>query len=144
MRAAEVSRGLSEIDPLRGRIEDWRRSPSKSKAMPEPLWQEACAAARKLGAARVARALGLNYGHLKGRLSPPGVPRTGQRTGQDLQPVQEAQFVELGRLSELTPARNAEPMVVELVAADGTRLTIRTREAGANVLAMVNAFRSRA
>jgi hypothetical protein len=131
------------MDPLRGRIEDWRHSPSKSKAMPEPLWQEACAAARRLGAARVARALGLNYGHLKGRLSSPGVASTGERTRQELQPVQEAQFVELGRVAELAPSHNAEPMVVELVATDGTRLTIRTREAGASVFAMINAFRSR-
>jgi hypothetical protein len=143
VQTAVVSRELSEIDPLRGRIEDWRRSPSKSKAMPEPLWQQACAAARKLGTARVARALGLNYSHLKERLSPPAVSRTGEQKRQGLQPVQEAQFVELGRVGDLAPSRNAEPMVVELVAADGTRLTIRTREAGASVLAMINAFRSR-
>jgi hypothetical protein len=55
--------------------------------------------------------------------------------------AQEAQFIELPGLPMLgSAAVNGEEMVVELVAADGMRLTIRTRQAGAAVVEMISAF----
>lgn len=146
MRAAAVSDDLRELAPLRGRIEDWRVSRPRPKAMPEFLWQEACAAARKLGAGRVARALGLNYAHLKERVLSPGRARIGTagRSGPSLPQVVSPQFLDLGRVADLSSPHGAEPMVVELVAPDGARLTIRTKEASVSVLAMINAFRGRA
>jgi hypothetical protein len=141
MRSA-ASIDLSEIEPVRQRIQAWRGSKSKSKAMPDALWQEAGAMARKLGMARVAKELGLNYTALKARTLPPQRAKSGAQTVQrsDL-PVARAQFLELGTVAELSPRGGAEPMVLELMAPDGTRLTIRTREAGASVLAMITAFR---
>jgi hypothetical protein len=143
MRAAAVSNELSEIEPLRAKIEGWRGSRSKSKAMPEPLWQEACAAARKLGTAQVAKALRLNYANLKERLLPPRQERPREPKRSRLPQVVSSEFLDLGRVADLNPRRGTEPMVVELVAADGTRLTIRTSDAGVGV-AMINAFRGRA
>jgi hypothetical protein len=125
MRAA-VSDDLSEIDALLAKIEGWRGSRSKSKAMPEPLWQEACVAARKLGTGRVAKALRLNYAHLKDRLLSSGEVRPQQAKRQGLPQVESPQFLDLGRVADLSPPHSAKPVVVELVAPDGTRLTIRT------------------
>jgi hypothetical protein len=113
--------------------------------MPADLWQEACVAARKLGAGRVARDLGLNYAHLKERVLAPRGAKIGDPKRPGLPQVQVAtpQFVDLGRVADLSPPRSAEPMVVELVTPDGARLTIRTSDANASVLAMINAFRGR-
>ena len=142
MRAASID--LSEIEPVRERIQAWRGSPSKSKAMPDALWQEAGAVARKLGLARVAKELGLNYTALKARTLPPQRVKSGaQAVQRSSPPVARAQFLELGTVAELGPRGGAEPTVLELMAPDGTRLTIRTREAGASVLAMITAFRGR-
>jgi hypothetical protein len=112
--------------------------------MPEGLWQEACAAAKKLGAGRVARALRLNYAHLKERVLSPRQTRIGSARHPALPQVSSPQFLDLGRVADLSAPRGAQPMVVELVAPDGARLTIRTSEASASVLAMINAFRGRA
>jgi hypothetical protein len=143
MRAAAVTDDLSELEPLLGRIEEWRSRRPRSKGMPEDLWQEACAGARKLGAGRVAGALGLNYAHLKERLLSPREARTGAPKRSGLPQVAAPQFLDLGRVADLGPPRGAEPMVVEVVAPDGARLTIRASEASVSVLAMINAFRGR-
>jgi hypothetical protein len=134
---------LAQIDGLKVKIERWRQARPKSGSMPEELWQEAGAAAKRLGTNRVARALGLGYEGLKQRVlsKKKGGPR-GKEPGEVL--AQEAQFIELPGLPMLgSPAGNGEEMVVELVAADGMRLTIRTRQAGAAVVEMISAFRGR-
>lgn len=89
----------------------------------------------------MAKALRLNYAHLKERLLSFGEERTRGSKRQGLLQVVSPQFLELGRVADLSPPRGAEPVVVELVAPDGTRLTIRTSDADVGVLAMINAFR---
>jgi hypothetical protein len=134
---------LAETNGLKGKIERWRQGRPKSGRMPEELWQEASAAAKRLGTNRVARALGLGYEGLKQRVlsKKKGGPR-GKESGEVV--AQEAQFIELPRFPMLgSAAVNREEMVVELVAADGARLTIRTQQASAAVVEMICAFRGR-
>jgi hypothetical protein len=136
-----IPNGGNRLERLCEQVEGWRQSPSKSRAMPKELWDAAAAVAAELGAHRVAKALGVN----SQRLRQEQAKRQGQSGGAeqmagDLAPVQ---FVEVGRLAEIAP-RCAEPVVVELVSPDGARLTIRTREVNASVLAVVSAFRGRA
>jgi hypothetical protein len=137
-----VSAELPELEGLRGRIEGWRQTRPKSWPMPEELWNEASAAAKRLGAGRVARALGLNYEALKQRVisSGPGPRRRGTR--RQRQP-EGAQFIELSGFPGLGQVSTRDEAVVEVVAADGTRLTIRVLGANVNVAALVNAFRGR-
>jgi hypothetical protein len=130
--------GSGGLEELRGRFDEWRNSQARSKAIPTGLWDEAVAAANRLGPGRVAAALGLNRQRLKQQIIAREAPATHRQEHRELQPV-PAQFVELGNLAGLAPG--GEPMVVELVAADGARLTIRTRQASASVLAMITAFR---
>lgn len=74
--------------------------------MPEALWQEACAGARQLGAGRVARALGLNYAHLKERLlCSPREARIGAPKRSGLPQVATPEFLDLGRVADLGPPR---------------------------------------
>jgi hypothetical protein len=133
---------LAEIEGLRGRIEGWRQSWPKSRAMPEDLWQEASEAAKRLGTGRVARALGLGYEALKQRLISGGaVQRRGilRRGGQS----ERTEFVELGNFAALGSAATRDEMVVEVVAADGARLTIRVKGASPDISVLIESFRGR-
>jgi len=135
---------LTEIDGLKVKIERWRQSRPKSGSMPEELWQEASAAAKRLGTGRVARALGLGYEGLKHRVLSKRVGGRRDRESGELG-AQEAHFIELpGFAAHGSAADSREEMVVELVAADGMRLTIRTKQASAAVVEMISAFRGRA
>jgi hypothetical protein len=141
MSNKKVALGGGGLEELRGRFDDWRNRQDRGKVIPRELWDEAVAASKRLGPSRVARALGLNHQRLNQQIVARGGTEAGasRQEPRELQPV-AAQFVELGSLAGLVPAAG-EPMVVELVAADGARLTIRTRQASASVLAMITAFR---
>jgi hypothetical protein len=144
MRARDVS-DQAGLEELCGQFDGWRRSPSKSKEVPKELWDAAVTAAKRHGVHRVAKAVRVNSQRLREQVK----ARTGNGAGGRALAVPKAprvpiQLIEMGRLAEIGPGVVEEPTVVELVAADGSRLTIRTRDAGPGVLAMINAFRGRA
>lgn len=142
MQAEAILPDLTEIEGLHGRIEGWRQSRPKSRPMPEELWEEASKAAKRLGTGRVAKALGLGYEALKQRVISNGAGRrrgTARKQGQRAR----AEFIELTGLPALAPVVTRDEMVVEMVAADGTRLTIRAKAASSNISALIEAFRRR-
>lgn len=126
---------LAEIEGLRGRIDAWRQMRPKSRPMPEELWREASAAAKRLGAGRVARELGLKYETLKQRV-------ISGEDGRKKAPG-KTEFVELRDFPMPGLSAGRDEMVVEMVAADGTRLTIRVKGASPNISALIDAFRGR-
>jgi hypothetical protein len=142
MRAEVVFPELTEIEGLRGKIQGWRQSQPKSRSMPEEFWQEASTAAKSLGAGRVARALGLNYETLKQRVLPNGAGRSADRVQRKRQP-EGTGFIELKGLSAPSKLASREEMVVEVLAADGVRLTIRIHAGSASVPALINRLRGR-
>jgi hypothetical protein len=142
MRAEVGFPELTEIEGLRGRIEEWRQSQPKSRSMPEELWQEASTAARTLGAGRVARALGLNYEALKQRVLASGPGRHGGRRRRKTQ-TEGTGFIELKEFPAVGQLAARDEMVVEMVAADGARLTIRINAASVSVPALINTLRGR-
>jgi len=126
----------SELRGLRGRIDQWRHSQGRTRAMPEELWQEASVAAGKWGVCAVSGALRLNYQGLKRRLlgnSPahtkPTIPRT--------------QFVELNGFRAPKEPPRGDEAVVEVVQADGTRVSLRVKSTSANLAALVSVLRGR-
>jgi hypothetical protein len=139
MQAVGISAEQLGIEGLRDRIEGWRQSSPKSRNMPEELWKEASAAAKRLGACRVARALGVKYETLKQRVLANGAAGFG---GEATVLPSGTHFIELTGLSGLSHT-GADEAVVELAAADGARLTIRLKGAGLDVVALVSAFRGR-
>ena len=142
MRAEVAFPELTEIEGLRGKIQGWRQSQPKSRSMPEEFWQEASTAAKSLGAGRVARALGLNYETLKQRVLPNGAGRSADRVQRKRQP-EGTGFIELKGLSAPGKLASREEMVVEVLAADGARLTIRIHAGSASVPALINLLRGR-
>ena len=55
----------SDLQQLRERFEDWRRTRTGKSPIPEPLWAAAAEVARSHGVCRTAQALRLEYKKLK-------------------------------------------------------------------------------
>ncbi len=103
----EVSTELAE---LQQRVRTWRATRPKLAPMPEQLWQAAAVLARRIGVSRVATALGLGFTRLKQRAS--DAPVSARRGPA---------FIELAPVHAVA----SEPVVVEVRAADGMRVTLR-------------------
>jgi hypothetical protein len=136
----------AELEELHGKIQAWRQTRPGTRPMPEELWKEATAAARTLGIYRVVRALRVNSTGLKRRV----MASHGTRRSEGIRRRREAAgrtgFIEMSRLAGFgvpTEASVSGDTVVEVVAPDGTRLTIRCKAVGQHVAALVNAFRGR-
>ncbi|MFT4626615.1 MAG: hypothetical protein ACI8PZ_005292 [Myxococcota bacterium] len=113
----------AELEAVQARVDQWRRTRPKRGAMPEELWAEAVALARRLGAYPVAQGLRLNYGRLKRRLVALEVPQLGTNGPADPAPLR---FLELPTAAPVGNARCPVPVAeVELARADGARVTIR-------------------
>jgi hypothetical protein len=63
----EAKKIIEDLEPLRQRLEEFRRTRTKRGALPEQLWQEAAQAARRHGVNLTAKVLGLAYSGLKSR-----------------------------------------------------------------------------
>jgi hypothetical protein len=126
--------GPKRLRQLRARIGMWRSSREKLEPMPAPLWREAAALARELGAGPVGRTLGLNHQMLKRKMEV-GAPGSGGAA------VPTTRFVELERGQVLELAGATGP-VVELSDAMGVRLTVRFAAGSAlNLAELVEVFR---
>ena len=111
-RLGGLERRATEVAALRRRVERWRARRERGARMPTDLWQAAVELARAHGVSRIARALGLSYRDLKGRLGE-RPPVTGE--------VAAGEFVELN--AALLPAVGAS--VIEVSDASGRKLVIR-------------------
>ena len=120
------------IEGLRVRIEAWRRSENRGRRMPEELWQEASAAAQRLGVCPVSRALGLGYQTLKRRTCPSSLSNI----------VSHPRFIEVAGFASLNGVATDEA-IVEMVSADGSRLTVRLKDSSSALLSVIQAWRGR-
>lgn len=133
-----VERNTRErLEGLRRRIAGWRQTRRRHGAMPEELWREAAALARELGVSRVSRVVGIGYEGLSDRVgaSGPRVTGGGER---------KSRFVELSgaQWAASSTSEAAWGPQIEVVAADGARLTIRLPAGSAlDVAAVVRAHR---
>jgi hypothetical protein len=151
MQTRAIFAGPDELKGLYGKIQAWRQTRPGTRPMPEELWKEATSAARTLGVYRVVRALRVNSAGLKRRvMASTGGRRTGSRRAKSVQQRHPAasrgDFIEMSGLCGLGATSQAAAegdAVVEVVAADGTRLTIRLKASMPNVAAWVSAFRGR-
>jgi hypothetical protein len=163
MGNARRKRLPAEVGELRGRVEEWRRRREKRGPMPDELWSQAVLLAKEHGTCRIARAVGIDYVSLRGRLerSRAAATRPDESSGG---------FVELpttvsacpapggaGRLAGCEPVQTVEggagstaqfveagvepTATVELTARDGARLTVRLQSCGGvDLLGLANAF----
>lgn len=143
MQVTTISAEGLGIEGLRDRIEGWRQNAPKSRAMPEELWTEASAAAKRLGACRVARALGLNYDTLKQRVLAGDANQSRGAACEGSVGPTGTQFIELTGFPAVSHTAAGDEVVIEVLASDGARLTIRLKRADVDVAGLVKAFRRR-
>ncbi len=103
-----------EIERIRERIGQWRRTRAKKTRMPEELWVAAIALAREHGLYAAAHGLGVSYNSLKQRVQG---TRAKKREPKGSAPT----FVELGGP---LPFGGGGP-TVELTDSDGAKLAVR-------------------
>jgi hypothetical protein len=134
MARQRESKAAPELQRVRNSIEVWRRTRLKRSPMPEKIWAEATQLARRLGVWRAASRLGLCYESLRRRAD-----EKSARTG-----ASAPRFVEM-RAADLASMARHDGVVVELCAADGTRMTVRLCEGmPVDMTALVGAFGRRA
>jgi len=131
-RSAENGAANEMIEGLRARIETWRRSEHRGRRMPEDLWQEAGAAAQMLGVCPVSRALGLGYQTLKRRACPSELPTS--------KVVRHPRFIEVAGFAPLNCV-TADEAIMEIMVADGSRLTVRLKDSSPALLRVIQVLR---
>jgi hypothetical protein len=154
MQTGAIFAGPDELKELHRKIQAWRQTRPGTRPMPEELWREATSAARTLGIYRVVRALRVNSAGLKRRvMASTGRRRVGSPKAENVpqthQPASRGDFVEIsslcgGGLGATSQAAAEGDVVVEVMATDGARLTIRLRANMPNLAGLVHAFRGRA
>jgi len=133
MGRRERSARSARVAAVGRRIEHWRRVRAKRSPMPAELWESAVSLARVHGVYAIARALQLNYETLK------------QRVGRVAQDGRDGAARASGFLAidaaPLIGAVGTAGSVVELAAADGTKLTVHLHGGEAlDVVALAGAF----
>jgi hypothetical protein len=132
---ATEDRATERLQQLRERIERWRLTRRKHGPMPTELWDEAAALARSLGVCPVSRALHVGYESLQQRAT------AARRSGS----TSRGGFLELSGAQLVSPPSPNGGTTVEVLSADGARLTIRLPTGEMlDVAALVAAFRRRA
>jgi hypothetical protein len=144
MQAQQISMGPAGLETLRDQIEAWRGMRPRTHSMPPALWSEAAARARELGVYRVARALKLNFDTLKRHAgSASKLHGQGRSVARPMLSPRRTDFVEVRGLADVSRAAVEHETMVEVVARDGTRLSIRGACASADMAALIHAFRGR-
>ena len=120
-----------DMEEARRRLEVWRKSRSRGKRIPAPLWALAAALARTHGVSPVSQRLGLDYNGLKRRAEATRTPRQSR-----LKPPPG--FVELPLIGQ--PAHGPS-CTVELARGEGARMTIRwDGKEGLDLVGLAEAF----
>ena len=120
-----------DMEEARRRLEVWRKSRSRGKRIPAPLWALAAALARTHGVSRVSQTLGLDYNGLKRRAEATRTPRRSR-----LEPP--SGFVEVPLIGQPDPGPNC---TVELARGEGARMTIHwDGKEGLDLVGLVEAF----
>jgi hypothetical protein len=120
------------IEGLRTRIDAWRSSEDRGKRMPAELWQEAGAAARRMGVFCVSRALGLNYQTLKRRAC--------LEESSPSKVVSHPRFIEVAGFAPFNGVAGGDA-ILEVVSTDGVRLTVRLKDSSPMLLSVIQTLR---
>ena len=135
--AAEQPRDLGQV---RQRLDEWRGSHARGVAFPAVLWSAAGRVARRHGAYRAARALGLEYNKLK-RASGGGVAQSRAAPSRAPQ-TKPVKFIELtgalpvsaGGCRLLLQNANGQRLQLEMAPSAATEMVLQLCRSGWGVL----------
>lgn len=117
----------ADIEQVRRRLQEWRRSRRHGARVPEALWIAAVKLAKKYRPARVAHELGLDYDGLKRRL---GIAKQHGTSEQETQPG----FIEL---FPFAPTSHCE-CTMEIEDRRGAKMKLELKGASAGDVAAVS------
>lgn len=142
---------LAGLPRVRRQFEAWRTRKGSGEAIPRSLWQGAAALARRHGAGRIALALGLDshklkqisLGHWSGRKSKrAGVGKAVQEEPGVTKVGTDTRFIELKAPRGFGGPLDGEA-VMEVLGADGTRITLRLKDSSPALPVVIAALRGR-
>jgi hypothetical protein len=134
----------TEVKNFAARLNEWRTTGDRGRAIPAAFWQEAGQLAGKWGPGKVARASGLNHIHVKARMAVQ-VPIRGRAQTTQEEPLDRSSsrksspFVEI---SMNTARPISSPMVVELRNSQGGFLCVE-QGSSADIVMLMHAFLGR-
>lgn len=102
------------LEELSQKIEIWRKTRDKRRAMPEHLWQAAANLSQQLSIQQVSKTLRLNYGALKSRVYPQNKALCADKNAS-------ATFIELG-ISQKTACSSPSQCLVEMQDGCGAKM----------------------
>ena len=144
MRTEQKSTEPAGLEALRNQIDAWRGMRPRTRSMPPALWSEAAAMARELGVYRVARTLKLSFDTLKRHAgSASALSRRRRSVARTMPSPTSVDFVEVKGFADVSRAAVEHETIVEVVACDGTRLSIRGACASADIATLIHALRDR-
>jgi hypothetical protein len=117
----------ADIEEIRRRLQEWRRSRRHGARVPEALWMAAVQLAKQYRPARVAQTLGLDYERLKRRL------KTATEHGTS-EPGSQPDFIEL---FPFAPNSHCE-CTIEIEDRRGAKLKLELKGASAGDVAAVS------
>jgi len=135
MRTSNTCKGQalpSRLEALRRRFERWRRTRRIGSRIPEPLWAAAVKLAEVHGIHPTAKALGVDYYSLKGRLEEQSASRS--RRAAAAAAANGATFVELAA----TAATGIPECLLELEDVEGAKMRIQLKGIDAGDLATLS------
>ncbi len=128
------------IEELRRRVEEWRRTRVRRTRVPAELWVDAIWLAKRLGAYRTARAVGLPYESLKGQVRAAGAAHVTSKADlgggttaaagaagkrANARSDERVGFVEIGQIRVAGHPPDVCGTVIEIADGEGRRLTLR-------------------
>lgn len=120
----------SHIEPVRQKLEAWRRSRKHRDPIPVPIWQAMTRLSRVHGISPVSQALGINYYDLKRRAN--SLPEVSLAKGE-----KSPAFVELN----VSPSAGVGCVVEVEVEDRGARMTLRLPAgSGTDPIGLLHAF----
>jgi hypothetical protein len=135
-----------EVDSLRREVQEWRRTKAgPGTPMPAAIWEAAVRLARGFGVCRIARATGLDYVWLRKKLerragAAPATAPTFLEVPIEIVIPEQASDLE-GKAGGFGPSRAGT--VIEVAAADGSRMRIQLGAGSLDAAGVVAAFLGR-
>jgi hypothetical protein len=141
-----------QLQQLGGRMEEWRKSHTARRRLPEELWEAAVGVARQEGIYRTARALRLDYANLKRRIETTAgkeaiAPPTTQQAGRSVKrrrkvPGSVKRVTEPATFVELVAGAIGSDCLIE-VEGRGGRMRIQMKLTAPEVMNLVRDWRER-
>jgi len=146
-RSARNRDVAARLEPLRRRLEQWRRTRQGRSRIPESLWQAAVKAAGRYGLNPTAQALGLDYYSLKKRVESADSRRVAERKsashsmpGLQAIPADDQAMAAFVELAAAPPAGTPE-CILELEDSDGAKMRVHLKGAEApDLTALTRSF----